>query len=260
MVWRGRIVMNSELNAYENMRTKSITASVTDVRECEEEGIIKRYIHCEYWENEKLYIFQSVATPYCLQLSVGDSIQVKVEPDNYKNYYVSINNYIMYNQIEQNLYSKEKYKKMYSRTVRGHIRYEEFYSEEEQEKVSLVKFLFGLVIVGGVYLISKDNINPLIGLGIIIVGGIAEYKMEVKIVGKERTSIKIENAYIADELCWWYEHRKIIYIGLFLLHIYCLYTFLFKWYDYDYVGPTLLTLGVDIVFVYFKIRGYMRKK
>ena len=252
--------MNNELNVYENMRTKNLTASVTEIRECECEGIIKRYIYCEYWKNQKLYIFQSVPTAYSLQLSVGDSIQVKVEPDNYKNYYVSINNYIVYDQNEQNLPSKEKYKKKYSRTVRGHVKYEEFYLEEEQEKVSLVKFLFGVVIVGVLYLISKNIINPLLGLGIIIVGGIVEYKMEVKIVGEERISLKIENAYIDDEMHWWYEHRKILYIGLLLLHFYCLYMYLFQWYDYDYVGPILLTFAADISLIYFIIRGNRRNK
>lgn len=209
-----------------NKRTISITVCVTEFERKNVDGVSMTSVFCEYWQNGQLYIFKSVPTPYNLQLAVGDSIEVFVDPEDFSNYYVSINAHIIYKEIEPPKLRKEKYKKKYSRTARGHVKYEDFYSDEEMEDVSLIKLLFCLAVLGIVYSISNNSINPLVGLVLIIVAGIAEQKMEAMIVGKERTSLKIENAYISDEMMWWYEHKKLLYVGLILLHLYCVYTYL----------------------------------
>lgn len=76
-------------------RTETICANVIEIeKECSW-GEYTYWVICEYWCRGEKFIFRSIPVTYELNLSVGQEVEVMVEPENYTNYYVILNDFII---------------------------------------------------------------------------------------------------------------------------------------------------------------------
>lgn len=238
--------MSDTKNEYAEKRTKSITAQVTEFARESINGTNMTSVFCEYWEAEQVYVFQSIPITDNLQLAVGDLIEVFVAPDDYTNYYVSINTHIIYNKNIQ----KNESKKTDNEKMLGYGIFMDLYSNEEQEKMLNVK-AFGIIGALLIWCMGINNyINEVVGLlmaGILVA---VEQMMESKIVGKNNTSLKLQDDDFRRQCRWLYEHIYLLYAILAGLHLYCVYSYFFGEIE-TYIWFIFFTIGMDLFTVYF---------
>lgn len=75
-------------------RTKTISAQVTNIEKESRWGEDSYCVVCEYWFGSEKFTFRSIPVKYELDLSVGQEVAVMVEPNDFSNYYVILNDFI----------------------------------------------------------------------------------------------------------------------------------------------------------------------
>lgn len=75
-------------------RTDIIQANIVDIEKKCQWGENSYCVVCEYLSGSEKFVFRSMQVKYELDLSVGQKIDVLIEPDNLANYYVMLNDYI----------------------------------------------------------------------------------------------------------------------------------------------------------------------
>ena len=106
-------------------RTETICANIVEIENECSWGEYTYWVICEYWCRGEKFIFRSMPVTYELNLSVGQEIEVMVEPDDYTNYYVRLNDYIILPEqregvkvgkmyfISENMWGKSKEKQVF---------------------------------------------------------------------------------------------------------------------------------------------------
>ena len=233
-------------------RTKRIIAIVTEFGRINNSGIEMIYVFCEYWENEQLYIFESVPTPYNLQLAVGDTIEVFIAPDDYSNYYVSINNCAIDRDVEFHRCEGDVGEKEVNtwQNILG--------SDEKEVNLTIVRCACILLALFVWFLGVKHYINIFESTILTIVLVVLLTRVESKIAGKGNTSISIREREIYEIFC---VHKYVYYFYFIMLNLYSVYLCLFKEkMGDDCVLFALFTFLVDLAVVYFVIREKHSKK
>ena len=90
-------------NEIENIekRTEKIFAIVTELVKNTKYGEDFYCVVCEHWSGSETFRFRSIPSKYELNLTVGQEIEVMVEPGNLSNYYVMINEYIKIAKLDE---------------------------------------------------------------------------------------------------------------------------------------------------------------
>lgn len=164
-------------------RTKSVTAYVTKIEKQNIDGEDKTIAFCEYSDGESRYVFQSIAVPYSLQLSVGAPVEVLVDPDNMLNYYVAINEYINIEESYQHVANKRFKLELLPEELSG--------VSEERKPIVLGTFIGAVALITLIsFLDLNDYINSLTITILTAITLIGYWKILPRVLGINKEEMK----------------------------------------------------------------------
>lgn len=168
-------------NELAEKRTKVINAYVTQIQtECVS-GIMKSIVICEFIEGGNTYTFYSMPVAEKLCLAKGSPIDVWVDPQDWSNYYVSINDYIVWEESVE-------YIPQMQNSPRFTLVNEQYQGLSQEKQMALVAvYAIYIVIVVSTTLSGKDMMGA---IPVILIGLIVTLIMHHIIVGNDRKEVK----------------------------------------------------------------------
>lgn len=151
----------------EKKRSKYVTANVLAIESDNQNGHETYSVVCGCNHFGKKYMFQSLFTPFALNVDIGQEIEVLVDPKDYSNYYVDIGNYIIIDEKSVSNISKKNSIDLVPDTLQD--------VEPEKQRVMIIVLVIGCfsivlsTLLAANQLISDCAYMAILGMAILFV-------------------------------------------------------------------------------------------